>query len=136
MAMLSDESAVIRKTRDLCQTILDQPEFQDIRQRIMAFQMDDAAQAQYQSLSDKQGALQRKQEQGEELTDQDIDGFERDRDTFMRNPVASGFIDAQQQLQEVKQTITKLVTRTFELGRVPEPEELRAGPCGQGCSCH
>jgi cell fate (sporulation/competence/biofilm development) regulator YlbF (YheA/YmcA/DUF963 family) len=136
MAILSEDSAVILKTRDLCQAILDQPEFQEIRERIIAFQMDDAAQAQYQSLSDKQGALQRKQEQGQELTDQDIDGFERDRDAFMRNPVASGFIDAQQQLHEVKQTITKLVTRTFELGRVPSPDELKSGPCGQGCSCH
>jgi cell fate (sporulation/competence/biofilm development) regulator YlbF (YheA/YmcA/DUF963 family) len=134
--MLSEDSAVIRKTRDLCQTILDQPEYQEIRERLMAFQMDDTAQAQYQSLSEKQGVLQRKQEQGQELTDQDIDGFERERDAFMRNPVASGFIDAQQQLHEVKKAITQLVARTFELGRVPRPEEMKAGPCGQGCECH
>lgn len=134
--MFTEDSVVIQKTRDLCQVILDQPEFAAIRQRISAFQADDAAQAQYATLSEKQSALQRKQEKGQELTDAEIDDFERDRSAFFENPVASGFIDAQQELHEVKKAVTQLVTRTFELGRVPEPDELKAGSCGHGCGCH
>ncbi len=134
--MLTDDSVVIKKTRDLCQLILDQPEFTAIRQRILAFQADEAAQAQYASLSEKQSLLQRKQEKGQELTDAEVDDFERDRSAFFDNPIASGFIDAQQELHEVKKAVTQLVTRTFELGRVPEPEELKGASCGHGCNCH
>jgi cell fate (sporulation/competence/biofilm development) regulator YlbF (YheA/YmcA/DUF963 family) len=134
--MLSEDSAVIQRTRDLCQAIVDQPDYQAIRRRIMAFQTDDTALAQYNSLGEKQAALQRKQEEGVEPTDAEINDFERDREAFFRNPVAGGFIEAQQELHEVKKAITQLVSRTFELGRVPRPDECQTGSCCEDCCCH
>ena len=51
----------------------------------------------------------------------------------LNNPVAKGFLDAQQQMQRVQSSVTKYVTKTFELGRVPEPDDFNT--CGHGCSC-
>jgi hypothetical protein len=44
------------------------------------------------------------------------------------------FLDAQQEIQSLRQDITQYITKTFELGRVPAPEDLSS--CGHGCSCH
>jgi cell fate (sporulation/competence/biofilm development) regulator YlbF (YheA/YmcA/DUF963 family) len=136
MPILSDDSPVVQQTRSLCQTILEQPEYRSIRQRILDFQSDDSAVALYRSLADKQSQLQQKQQEGKELTDAEIDDFERDRQQFFNNPVASDFMEAQQEMHEVKKAVTQILTRAMELGRVPDPEELRSGPCGQGCNCH
>jgi len=128
-----DEPAILQKTLELCQTIVDQPEFVDMRQRIDAFLADEQAQAQYQSVVQKSEHLQHKQHSGEPLNNDEISEFETDRDTLLNNPVARGFLDAQQQMQRVQSSVTKYVTKTFELGRVPEPEDFDT--CGQGCSC-
>jgi cell fate (sporulation/competence/biofilm development) regulator YlbF (YheA/YmcA/DUF963 family) len=128
-----DEPAILQKTLELCQTIVDQPEFVDMRQRIDAFLADEQAQSQYQSVVQKSERLQHKQHSGEPLDHDEISEFEADRDTLLNNPVAKGFLDAQQQMQRVQSSVTKYVTKTFELGRVPEPEDLDS--CGHGCSC-
>jgi cell fate (sporulation/competence/biofilm development) regulator YlbF (YheA/YmcA/DUF963 family) len=136
MPILSEDSPVIQNTRTLCQAILNQPEYQSIRQRILDFQANDNAISLYRSLAEKQTALQQKQEQGQELTDAEIDDFERDRQVFFSNPVASGFIEAQQEMHEVKKTVTQMVSKTLELGRMPEVDDLQGGSCGHGCDCH
>lgn len=127
------DGAILEKTISLCQTILDEPLFKDIRRRIEAFEGDAAAQQQYQDLSEKGSALQHKQRQGTELTDDEIADFERRREAFLANPVARGFLDAQQSMHEIRDTVSKYVSRTFELGRMPEPDDFHS--CGHGCSC-
>lgn len=136
MPILSEDSPVVQKARTLCQTIVEQPEYQSIRERILTFQANDNAVALYRSLADKQNQLQQKQQQGQELTDAEIDEFERERQAFFDNPVASGFIEAQQEMHEVKKAVTQIVSKTLELGRVPQPDELEGGSCGHGCNCH
>ena len=128
-----DEPAILQKTLELCQTIADQPEFADLRQRIDTFLADEQAQAQYQSVVQKSERLQYRQQSGEPLNHDEISEFETDRDALLNNPVAKGFLDAQQQMQRVQSSVTKYVTKTFELGRVPEPQDFDT--CGHGCSC-
>lgn len=128
-----DEPAILLKTLELCQTIVDQPEFLAMRQRIDAFLADEQAQAQYQSVVQKSERLQHKQHAGEPLQHDEISEFETDRDALLNNPVAKGFLDAQQQMQRVQSSVTKYVTKTFELGRVPDPDDFNT--CGHGCSC-
>jgi hypothetical protein len=65
---------------------------------------------------------------GEEITD-----FEQQRETLLNNPVARGFLDAQDELRQVQDSIRKYVTKTLEIGRVPEAEDFDS--CGAGCSC-
>jgi cell fate (sporulation/competence/biofilm development) regulator YlbF (YheA/YmcA/DUF963 family) len=82
----------------------------------------------------KSEALQQKQQMGEALTHEEIQAFETDREALASNPVARDFLDAQQQMHHVQDAVTKYVTKTFELGRLPVAEDLAS--CGAGCSCH
>jgi cell fate (sporulation/competence/biofilm development) regulator YlbF (YheA/YmcA/DUF963 family) len=136
MQAIVEESAVIQKTRELCQTLLDQPDVQSMRQRIDAFVADDRAKAQYDVLMVKGQALQQKQQLGSPLSNDEITDFEQHREAFVNNPVAKGFLDAQEEINQLQQSLGKYVTKTFELGRVPGPEDFDSGSCGHGCGCH
>ena len=127
-------SAVLQKTRELCQTILDQPEYQKIRQGLDGFLGDDQLRDQYQLLSEKGETLQQKQQSGGQLTDQEIAEFESERQAFMQNPVARSFLEAQHEMQRMQESLTHNVNKTIELGRVPEETEFAS--CGHGCNCH
>ena len=83
-----EANAILEKTRELCQVILDQPEFQTIRERITAFMSDDEAKSQYQFLSEQGEVLQLKQQQGLPLTPEEIAEFENRREAFLSNPTA------------------------------------------------
>ncbi len=126
---------LIEKTRELCQVILDQPEYQAIRQQIEAFMGDDQAKEQYQSLSEKGEYLQHKQTQGVRLSEEEIAEFEKQREQFFSNPISRGFVDAQQAMHKMQETVSQYVGKTFELGRVPEPDDFSSGGCGPSCGC-
>jgi cell fate (sporulation/competence/biofilm development) regulator YlbF (YheA/YmcA/DUF963 family) len=130
------EDAVRQKTVELCETIVRQPQFQSIRQRVETFMADPVAQSQYQSLSQKGQLLHERQHQGLPLDGNDVAAFDSERDAFLRNPVAKGFIDAQEEMHDLQQEVQQFVTKTFELGRVPSAEDLQGGSCGTGCGCH
>jgi len=135
MATLMEETAIARKTRELCQAILDEPGVQALRQSIDIFMADERARAQYDGTVAKGQALQEKQQNALALTDAEISDFEQERDALLRNPVARGFIDAQQELKEMQEFIHRHVKKTFELGRLPSAEDLASGCCGDGHGC-
>jgi cell fate (sporulation/competence/biofilm development) regulator YlbF (YheA/YmcA/DUF963 family) len=131
-----EETTITRKTRELCQTILDEPSMQALRQRIDTFMADEQTKTQYDGLIAKGQALQEKQQQSQPLTGEEIADFEQHRDSLLKNPVAREFIDAQQELHEVQESIHKYVSKTLELGRLPSEDELCSGGCGDhGCGC-
>ena len=134
MHLTTEESVVVQKTKELCQVILDQPEFQRIRQGLDTFMNNDEVRGQYQALSEKGEYLQHKQQTGGQLSDEEVAEFEREREVFLSNPVARGFLDAQQEMHRMQESVTQFVTKTFELGRVPEASDFES--CGHGCSCH
>ena len=88
------------KTNELCEAILEQLQTGGVRQRIDTFLSDATARGQYESLMNKGQALQEKQHQGETLDPVEISAFEKDRDALLRNPVASGFLDAQEEMHD------------------------------------
>jgi cell fate (sporulation/competence/biofilm development) regulator YlbF (YheA/YmcA/DUF963 family) len=136
MQTTTEETAITIKARELCQAILDQPEYQAARKNIDAFLADDKARAQYDGLMTKGQALQQKQQQSLPLTGEEISSFEKDRDALLANPVARGFLDAQEQMHEFQQTVNQLLSKTLENGRVPTSEELDSGSCEHGsCGC-
>jgi len=124
------------KTRELCETIVAQPEMTSIRQRIDTFLADAAARGQYETVMSKGNALHEKQHNGQPLDGADIADFEKHRDTLLQNPVAREFLDAQEELHEMQHTIQRHVSKTFELGRVPTAADLEEGSCGHGCGCN
>lgn len=133
MTLNGENSVIMEKTKELCQTIVDQPEFQGLRRHVDAFMADAAAQSQYQSVVEKGERLQEKQQSGKPLSPAEIQEFEAERETLIKNPVAKGFLDAQQQMHDLRQSVNKYVSKTFEIGRMPTPEDFES--CGHGCSC-
>lgn len=131
-----EETPIIQKTRELCQTLLDQPDVQAVRQRIGAFMENGQARAQYEDLVAKGNALQDKQRNALPLTDEEVGDFERHRDAVLKDPAARGFLEAQEELRRVQESIRNYVNKTLELGRVPTEDELNACGCGHDCGCH
>ena len=94
MAATIEETPIMRKTRELCETILEQPDMQAVRQRISAFMADEKTRAQYEELVSKGQELQQKQHNAQELSSEEISSFEQQRDSLLRNPIARNFLDA------------------------------------------
>jgi cell fate (sporulation/competence/biofilm development) regulator YlbF (YheA/YmcA/DUF963 family) len=124
------------KTRELCQTIVEQPEMASIRRRIDTFLADGGARGQYETVMSKGNALHEKQHNGQTLDGVQIADFEKHRDALLQNPVARAFLDAQEELHKLQHSIQNVVSKTFELGRVPTTADLEEGSCGGGCGCH
>jgi cell fate (sporulation/competence/biofilm development) regulator YlbF (YheA/YmcA/DUF963 family) len=125
------------KTHELCEAILEQIQTGGIKTRIDTFLSDATAKGQYEALMSKGQALQEKQHHGSPLDPTEIAAFEADRDALLKNPIASGFLDAQEEMHELQSTVKKMVAKTVELGRIPAAEDLaEGGSCGSGCGCH
>ena len=132
----TQDSLITDKTRELCQAILDQPEMRSARQAIDKFVADESARSQYEKLMAKGQALQQKQHRSEQLSGEEIAAFEKERDTVLSNPVARGFLEAQEEMHHVHQSTNQYVSKTLELGRMPtEADFAEEGGCGDGCGC-
>lgn len=138
----AQDTPVIDKTKELCETLLAQDSYHHLKGKLDAFVNDQEAQALYQALSEKQSELVQKQEQTGNLTEEEIKAFEDQRERLLMHPVAGGFVEAQQGFEELRDTIVRYVTKSFELGRVPTADEVapRQGGCcggggGGGCGC-
>lgn len=136
MQISLEETPIIAKTKELCQAILEQPEFQAMRRRIDSFLSNEQAKMQYQSVMENGELLQHKQQSGVTLTSEEIADFEKQREALVNNPVASAFLDAQQEMHKMQESVGQYVSKTFELGRVPTSDDFSGGSCGEGCGCH
>ena len=145
MITLEDKSsAVLDKIKELCQAVVDQESFAALKGSIDAYAKDAESQQQYAELTQMQQGLGQKQQMGQPLEDAEINDFEAKREAFFANPIAKGFIDAQQSLHTIQDEVTKYLQTTFELGHVPSESELpqAGGGCcgggggeGGGCGC-
>ena len=133
MSMLADDSAVMSRTKELCEAIASDPEYKALLQDVEAFLGDDAARLQYQSVHEKGEELNQKQGSGLQLSETEIQQFESAREELFSNPVAKAFLEAQNSLHGVQSAIGKYIGMTLELGRVPGPEDFQdEGCCGGG----
>jgi len=123
------------KLEDLCRTILTEPQLEAMRLQVDQFMINDDARTQYAKVSEQGEHLHHKQVQGVQLGDDEVSVFEKERDSLLKNPVARGFLDAQETFQSLQESVNKFVSKTLELGRVPQASDLEAG-CGSGCGCH
>ena len=139
------DTAVIAKTKELCETLLEQDSFKQMKTNIDSFLSNDEAQRQYYDVTQLQRELSEKQRMGQALSEQEIAGFEAKRDELLANDVANNFVSAQQNFAEMQDSINQYLQKTIELGRLPTEEELQpdAGGCcggggggnGGGCGC-
>ena len=129
------ESPITQRTLDLCQAIAEQADFQSLKQKLDAFMSNEMLKFDYQQLTGLGDILRMKQGQGLELKPEEITQFESMRERFMGDPVAQGFLEAQEQLQLLHENVSRFLNKTFELGRRPEFEDVHDGSC-QDCGCH
>ncbi len=106
-----------------------------VRQRVDAFMADEQARTLYDGLVTKGQALQQKQQLSTPLSGEEVADFEQHRTALFNNPVARDFLDAQEKLHQVQESVQHYVSKTLELGRLPTDEEMNGGSCGHGCGC-
>src|SRR6266550_4076738 len=135
METMTENSTVLNKTKELCQAILEEPNMSSIRERMDAFMGNEEARTLYDGLVTKGQALQQKQQLSMPLSGEEVAEFEQHRTTLFNNPVAKGFLDAQEELHQVQESVQHYVSKTLELGRLPTDEEMNGGSCGHGCGC-
>jgi cell fate (sporulation/competence/biofilm development) regulator YlbF (YheA/YmcA/DUF963 family) len=136
MEVLSPNSAILDKTRELCSLILHSGEYKENAARIDTFFNDKAAQASYRQFTQLGESLHQKQSAGE-LTEDDIEGYDAELAALKANPVTGEFMAAEESLNGIVQQVSRMVGKALELGRLPEPEDLAGGGCcgGGGCGC-
>lgn len=132
MSILSDDSAVMTKARELCAAIAEDAQFQALQKKVETFLDDDSARMMYQGVHERGSELHQKQHAGVELGESEIKEFESARDALMQNDVARSFMDAQGELEALQKTIGQYVGMTLELGRVPTADDI-AQASGGGC---
>ncbi|MCF7731726.1 MAG: YlbF family regulator [Akkermansiaceae bacterium] len=142
MSLLTDDSPIITKTKELCAEIAGSPMFAELQARVERFLGDEASRNQYREVHQMGEQLHQQQHAGIELAASEIQAFEGARDALFGNPIATEFMDSQQKLEKIQKEIGKYVSMTLELGRVPGADDLaEAGGCcggggGGGCGCH
>lgn len=131
----SPESPLVQKAQEMCVAITQQEDFPAIKGAVDAFMGDELLKFKFSQVNELGQILQMKQQQGMELKPEEVTQFEALREEVLGNPVAQGFLQAQEQLQELQQMLSRFVDRTFELGRQPQLDEIHDGSCGN-CGCH
>ena len=125
------------KIQELCAAIVADDEVQEARNNAEAFLADEAAVGLYRQVALAGRELEKKQRNGVELSDEEIEAFNELQEKAEANSAVKEFQTAQQTLQDVAELINAWVTKTLEKGRVPTEEEVfPSGVCGEGCGCH
>jgi cell fate (sporulation/competence/biofilm development) regulator YlbF (YheA/YmcA/DUF963 family) len=134
METQAKESPITQRTLELCQAIVDQSDFQVLKQKLDEFLSNELLKFEYQQVNGMGELLRMKQSQGLELKPEEITQFEALREKFLGDPVAQGFLDAQEQLQQLHEVVSRFLNKTFELGRRPDYEDVHDGSC-RDCGC-
>ena len=131
-----DLKPIAKGTNHLCEAIVSQEGFVELYKKIDTFINDEKLKYEYSMLNERGALLQQKQQAGGEISDEEIAGFEKLRDEFMANPVATQFLEAQEEVQQVQDRIHQVIAKTFEVGRVPQSEDFDFCSDGFGnCGC-
>ncbi|MES2997506.1 MAG: YlbF family regulator [Verrucomicrobiota bacterium] len=136
MSALAANSAVLEKTRALCAEIAGDATVRRLQDEVERFLANDEARLQYQSVHEQGEQLHEKQHSGIELGKAEIKSFEDARSSLFGNPLAVGFMEAQQTLTGLQKQIGQYVGLTLELGRVPTAEDIENASGGGCCGGH
>ena len=135
METKAKESPITQRTLELCQAISEQADFQTLKEKLDAFMSNELLKFEYQQVNSLGDLLRMKQSQGLELKPEEVAQFETLREKLLNDPVAQGFLDAQEELQRLHEVVGKFLNKTFELGRRPDYEDVHDGSCSD-CGCH
>ena len=134
--MENAQALIEQKTRELCAAIVEYPGFSEMFQKMDAFMNDELAKFEFQMVNDRAQLLQQKQPSGVPVTPEEMADFEELRDSVLSKPVASDFLAAQDELQSLQKLFYPMLSKTFEVGRVPVPDDFLNDCCNEGCGTH
>jgi cell fate (sporulation/competence/biofilm development) regulator YlbF (YheA/YmcA/DUF963 family) len=124
------------KTLDLCQALVQDPEFSPLFQKVDRYLTDVGAQFQLNQFQEVGQMLQHKHEMGAELSPEELAQYEALRQTVLESEVIREFVSAQEKIQALQDRIHRFLVKTFELGRVPTSEDFHDETCNSGCGGH
>ncbi len=117
--------------KDLCKALLEDEKLKGVFTSIDAFMENDVSKELFSQMQTKGEELQTKQQAGIELTAGEVEEYNKLREKMLDDPAAKAFVEAQESIQSVHQTIGSWVSLVFENGRMPTEEEFE-GHCGPG----
>ena len=129
-------SLVEQKTRELCDAIVHSPGFPEMFRKLDAFMNDEHAKFEFQMVNERAQLLHEKQSAGVPVTPEEMEAFEALRASVLSKEIARDFLEAQDQLQSLQKVFYPMLAKTFEVGRVPVPDDFLNDCCNQGCGCH
>lgn len=140
MSTLLEQSAVEDKAIDLCQAILDDPDFAEARRKIDTFLGDQNAQDAYKAWQGKAQELHQMSHEGLQPNNDDLAQFETLKAAVQNNDTAANFVAAEDRLNSIFGSVTKRIQKTLQLGKLPAEEDLVESGCcggsgGGGCGC-
>lgn len=125
-----------QKTRELCEAIVASPGFGEMFRKMDNFMNDEMAKFEFQMVNDRASLLHQKQSAGLPITPEELSDFEAFRNSVLNKPVSQDFMEAQQQVQVLQKLFYPMLAKTFEVGRVPTPEDFLNDNCSEGCGLH
>ncbi|MFB9275149.1 YlbF family regulator [Cohnella cellulosilytica] len=135
MVIKLDGDPIMEKMKELCETLLGQEAYKELRDSIDRFASDEPSLQQYERFMEEHQHLRRKEDADIELTSGEIARYEQEERALYDNDVIRKFLYAQREFGQLHDRISQYFTKTIELDRLPESGDLKKGDCGCGGSC-
>ncbi|MDQ0719589.1 cell fate (sporulation/competence/biofilm development) regulator YlbF (YheA/YmcA/DUF963 family) [Paenibacillus sp. W4I10] len=130
-----DKQIIMHKMQELCSLLLQDEGYKEMREMIDQFAADEQATAQYERFMEKHQALEEKERQNIELLASEIQVYEEEERALYDHPLIRRFIYAQREFSQLHQQISHYFTKSVEMNRLPQANELGKEACGCGGSC-
>jgi cell fate (sporulation/competence/biofilm development) regulator YlbF (YheA/YmcA/DUF963 family) len=125
------------KIQELCEAIIQDEEVRNAREQAELFLSDEDAVSLYRQMAGMGRSFHQRQHQGEEPSAAEVRQFEDLQNRCDAHPLIVAFVEAQQVLSGIAETVNGYVSKTLERGAIPtEAEVFGEGSCGEGCGCH
>ncbi len=135
MATMTESPSVEGKARELCEFIIAQDGYQDSLKRIMTFLKDEGAKELYGNWQEKRAEMNQWTQQGMKPKKAEVEELERLKGAVMDNEVVMDYVDAEKEMNEIFGTVTKLLQKSLQHGRVPTADEMAESDCCGKSGC-
>jgi cell fate (sporulation/competence/biofilm development) regulator YlbF (YheA/YmcA/DUF963 family) len=131
-------ASVESRIQDLCEAIIADEEVSTAREQAEAFLADEDAVSLYRQMMTMGRQLHQKQHQGEAPTSAEDREFTDLQNRCDAHPAIASFVEAQQVLNGILESVQGYVSKTIEKGRMPTEEEVfgKGDCCASDCGCH
>ena len=145
MATTMELTSLEEKVREFCEFVVEQESFRNAWKDIEAFLDDEEAREAYKIWQEKGSEIHHREHHGIEATEEEELELEELKSAVMGNSVAANFVQAEGHMNRIFGTMTKMLQKTLQRGRVPTADEMAESECcgghgghGGGCGggCH